>query len=1441
MRCAVHRIVILIAINGSSVFGFNAPESSKVVRFIAPDSGGYDTLPPAKLKEAFAPVAGFEHRIRELRLKDYKSRERVFSRFDGLAKLSQPWNKNKVLRLTIYDIDRLKIHFWNGTSGVSLQYFRMRTPNVFGAFRATRTGTGPRPESLALQASDNGRWSRSGFGPFELWWHDGSLIASRGNVRLLTIPLEAVPTEIYFEGALSFRDLQLKERSARLKTRDKPVAKNLLAKSNAAQLSWQHDLPEFAEFVSKTESVELSVKGTQPTRNATQSVTVWTSVPEADARLSEVIFQVDDADPGTSVFLGDENGKPLHRIAYFLDRPTSWKSFGYVRQATRQLDSNYDVNTFPPPYAGHRHWLRVVLGFDFIKLWVSSDGKNWSRVGDAPISTSRGGFTTLGLYADVTDEDRRISVRHIEVRPLMSILELVRGEVRQRVPVFSSLETMDPGVWMHKTIATRPPDIALDEWRRACAIRSLQASPPKAIADPLLRGLIKAGVSLNLPIDQKLRLLDEAALIMDLRNGTAAQQFIRLYGSVLDSTRQQPNPLVVDEIVARTIESPVWSSVENFPFPESVARRELLNGLEQSDWDSVQQIQDHVRFWNDSGHPKKSWWGQLSSYYQMLGWSHAIVGQFVPRKGDAARAAPSYNWRHPLVVDLSKEGYNVMTELDSALRAKVYNDACQIIAAAGSSDMLGLLPNKDDARLVIPFHTAVAWAMHEHPKLAGAMKDRLGSVAALRVRRAIENSDVESVKAATVQYYGTTAAAEAHGWLGDRQMSIGRFGDALQHYRKAMQQSEQLQTDNLIARSHIAAAMLGNRGDGTVKAPVTLGGTSLTPEQFEALVAQMLQKSIAVSESTQAIRNLNQLPHEHVPLPSEFDAQVKAAFEGEYGQHPERVRTSEYDWVAQQLGIANDAATLYISNRFQIAGHDINTGARKWVTGLAGEQGEAHQVSFMPMRPLLVGNKLFARRIEKKGPELVCLNRPDGKLLWRARPTDHVSSDPVWIHNKLLALVSTFPQSGFVNIEAVQFDPNSGEVVQRWPMARCNDVWGRRPPLQLMAVDDQIVATVPGLVFSFSPAGKILWIRKQTWMPPQADSRQIEQTFGLPLHSSGQMCLIQPASRAVECLDLKTGRRVWSCVVPEVRRIVGITAQHVITETRFGFQAIDRQRGRLSWNLRADRLLNGRMCSASGPFVYSQWVQMGKNKRNPMIVWVDTKTGTEIGRSVLHQVFDKDPRFGPMLPLSDRMWCFFGRGPKDPRRDLIELKVTAARYPNSFVDARLSRWMPALPSPLLHQVESIIPGWRTFAVNQPKDAGVRAEFRGQNQVLAMQLQPARPVNPDVPPSRKAPNWVPDHGAVRMFRCVDVPEDGNLKLTLRAGHDSGASWRLCIDANHQEVLRQDIDDKTAPNGWKDISVDLKDYAGQKVWLTMAEVPRDVKKRQFAYIHQLKLIR
>lgn len=80
---------------------------------------------------------------------------------------------------------------------------------------------------------------------------------------------------------------------------------------------------------------------------------------------------------------------------------------------------------------------------------------------------------------------------------------------------------------------------------------------------------------------------------------------------------------------------------------------------------------------------------------------------------------------------------------------------------------------------------AVALAMRNSPVLRSTMSEQFGQLGKLRIRQAITEGDGTAVQAATLQFLGTEAAAEAHLWLGDKEISGGAFARSLGHYRQA--------------------------------------------------------------------------------------------------------------------------------------------------------------------------------------------------------------------------------------------------------------------------------------------------------------------------------------------------------------------------------------------------------------------------------------------------------------------------------------------------------------------------------------------------------------------------------------------------------------------------------------------------------------------------------
>jgi len=64
------------------------------------------------------------------------------------------------------------------------------------------------------------------------------------------------------------------------------------------------------------------------------------------------------------------------------------------------------------------------------------------------------------------------------------------------------------------------------------------------------------------------------------------------------------------------------------------------------------------------------------------------------------------------------------------------------------------------------------------------------------------------------------------------------------------------------------------------------------------------------------------------------------------------------------------------------------------------------------------------------------------------------------------------------------------------------------------------------------------------------------------------------------------------------------------------------------------------------------------------------------------------------------------------------------------------------------------------------------------------------------------------------------------LHFWAGHYPGGRWELSVKGNNQQLFAQTIANRTAPEGWLEIWVDLSQFAGQELFLELAQQPGKV---------------
>lgn len=1348
-----------------------------------------------ELRRWLAPVAGQTHKILE---RPAAGGTVTVSSFEGLLRLKAPWPADAVLHLAPFDHQGLVIYFWSGEQGVSLHYYQYPRP-LWAAYQITRRGNEPRPLSYALIATDNDRYDRSGQGTIEFRHQDGTLVLSRGDLRLLTAPLVAPPLEVYFDKRASFRAFTMYRGLPVPDPLDGP-APNVLTSETPAALEWIARLPSGSEFnESNNQWVELAAdKNTEP---------AWIAVRVPRPGLYEIIFEVDGATPGTGVHLGDEQGKPLHRVAFLREQRTGWAMLGYLPVDRNGFEATGDINNQPVPLAGERQWLRLVIGSGNLKCWTSGDGIHWSRAFD-PQRSLRGGCASVGLFCEKTanpaDKRRRIALRRLQVRELAVLSNVVSAELRESVPAPVTAGDVDLEAWCVRTLESRPAGVNSTDWLHACALRTLAAVPAASLGNLLLSGLLEDRLGLPSPVELRLRLLNQAAQLFDAGDQPESARFAQLYERLGKHLIREGHPQPYTVAGQALITAPIWTSAQLSAMPESLVRAEILQLACAEKQAEALALCDRLRFWNQSSNPDARWPDQRLRIRSLVDWTEGTplrptAGRSRRDRGRPEPGSPPLpsNGRHPLIVELSKEGFNTLAEMQAALSEESFRDACQIISSARPELALGLLPDAKDARLMASLPQAVAAAMRDHPALRQTMVDDFGKLGRLRVQQAIADANPLALKAATVQFLGTEAAAEAHLWMGDRALAGGDFALAIGEYELGARSASAVQRTALAARLRLAAAMLGRDQGEPVAEPVALHETQLAAVDFEKLIAEMKQRATSATSP-------RTLPAESLPPPLAVSPRpARYTLQPRGNAPPDAARASDVDGSARQLATRAVGNILYVSNRLHVAAIDLTNGQTKWSESLGGEQGDAQRWPLVAMPPVIAGDRLFVRRLTRYGPELASLETATGKVLWKARPGDHVASDPLLIQDDLFAFTVSLPRDGLLQLELTTFNPLTGAVTSQRPLIHLLDAWEKQVPCQAVAVGGRLIATVGGSVVYCDLTGQPLWVRRQTWFPTQIEPAFFVQQRAAPLVADGRVYVAQPGVPSVECLDAESGRLLWQRSLPDVRRILGLAGKRLVVETADGLQAFAAVTGERLWQHDAGPLLDGHLIAATGDILYTRREQVQPDQWRPTLVWLDPATGRETARWPLESLTDKQPLLGPLFAHQEKLFMFFGRSPTS--RELMELVPTAAApYPGHSEDLPLAHWTtPRVAPHVLWAAASILPGWSCLGGTNDAKAGLRPEVQGEKEVCALLATRDRPVT--------------------LAREVTLPAGSKAKLALHVGHDPNEKWKLDIRIAGRPVQTQLLEAKATANGWKKWEIDLAPYAGQTVWLTLQQQP------------------
>jgi len=1407
--------------------GIDPPRPFEQSRFELPVFGPDRQLPADLLKRWLDAVPG-----ERLVIQDRNTQKGRYAAFDGLARLKAPWPDDAVLRLGLFDLQSLRLTFWNGSRGVSLRYYPTVRPGLWAAFGVTREGESPRPKTSTLLTTDSGRHAGSGLGTFEVRHQNGMLVVMRGDMRLLTVPLLLPPKQVYIEGKATVSVLEMYRGEPATDDTNAPTP-NVLATDRPAELRWETEITDGDEKIRRalnpgTESgtdwqtkfavgvtVSGSVDGTVELIS-TSPTPIAMATRLQQSGLHEVVLKIANAEPGTGFFLGDANGQPLQRIGFYRDQKTGQTTFGYAKLGSVVEQLNVNPDTQLAAYAGPDQWLRLVWGVGTLKVWVSGDGVHWGRALPVPVLSVDGPFSSVGLYANgiaagSQPDSKRIAIEHLEVRELTAVIGLAAEEIRKQIPSEDLSVPIGPSEWLIRAVRSCPADVPFAEWRRAWAIRTLEAGTTRALSRHLLLKLAAESLTLDRPAAERIRTLDEISLLLDTWASGYGLEMVGLYdrlGIVLAETAEDGGKNnIAERLPSMLARAPVWTQATWDRLPPSLTQFHLIRQIYAGEWESVRGLCRSVRFWGRTAHPE--WRPTATGIHEqnLCDWADAVAARRLPF--DDVRLLPLLprSHRHPLAWEVGKEGYNVMAEFESALRAEAFEDAAQIISVSGASEALGLLPDAQDDDLLVSFSRAVATAMGEHAELRSAMQEKFGSLGLLRVRQAMTEGDVAFVQAATTRYYGTAAALAAHRWLGDRELVTGQFARALEHYDRLVRDGSDEDRKHVASRMQLVAALLGRGSEESVKGStsesVEFGETSIDAKQFSAIVKELASRA-AGNTTTPAVTVANTDSHAVTLAPSGFDAAVRAVFQGDTGRNAGQHKSFGWDWLARELGVATDGKRFYVSNRFQLSAYDVVSGKLLWSAALGNEQGDARYWPLISMQPVAAGERIFARRITQRGTELVCFDAASGQVKWRQRPDNHIASDPVFVNGRLVALLATVPLTQFVQMELASFDPSTGEPLTHEPLLRLRDDWYQKPPCSIRVIDDGLIVSVGGSIVRCDVRGRPQWLRKQIWLPRTLDLKWYEVHVSRPLVHEGHVFVAQPHARSVLCLDLETGRARWRRGESKLQRLLGVVAGRLVYQTTSGLMAVDATNGEPVWNRDVAELLAAYSVGDDTGVMYVTRNRRDAKSAWPVLVWLDAGAGMETGRMPLRALSDPKPMLGPLFTAGGKTWSFFGKGSADMRRDVVELTPNFTTRLQQSDRTHVAAWLQPGKPTLPPVVNEALDGWEMLSGTAPLKE--QPEYRGEQNVIVTKTA--------------------GQAATHFVRRIDVPSVGKPQLELRVGHLAGQSWRLRVAVNGAELMETDINDaSTGKTGWLGATVNLNAFRGQTVWVIVSQSAGD----------------
>lgn len=608
---------------------------------------------------------------------------------------------------------------------------------------------------------------------------------------------------------------------------------------------------------------------------------------------------------------------------------------------------------------------------------------------------------------------------------------------------------------------------------------------------------------------------------------------------------------------------PAWSNEPLAQLPIALALAELVPLVDANRREDVARICRSLRFWNEPSDATESSPDDRSAFNRLINWAEEMerAAQTRQQTSNTASGSTPGGRRHPWLVEPGRDALSPAMGLAAAIAESALDDACKLITETPLPTDAGLVSDARDPRLAVSWSQAIRNALHDEPRLVAAMQAGFGRLGELRLSRAVAEGDAEAVRAATIQFLGTPVVAAAQLELGDRDLALGRFNQALATYQAGLRDASPDQADRLGQRVRLAASLIGMEVGRPARESVILNEKNLTAEQFEALLAARRRRAATGNMATGTMLPTDQFESRAAagPPPGRYELRHTVSWESAIPAKSGAAAMGQ----ANVLFAAQSAASIYITGALGITAVALHEPRTLWSYPPAGEhllQNPLHMAS--------AGDRIFWSRPVAEGRELTCLDALSGKVKWHKPRTElPVVSNPVWSQRQLFVVTGRPSAQGGQRIAVCELNPETGETLLQTDIGGLIAGETIEPHCALTAIDDRLVLATAAGVLCCDRAGNVHWLQRSTWLPAEIRSLAPDShpETAMVVQPNAPLVVLQPGAPGLQAFDLETGRRVWQRAIPDLNRILTWGSGLIIAMTPRGLLAFQVVDGAFAW------------------------------------------------------------------------------------------------------------------------------------------------------------------------------------------------------------------------------------------------------------------------------------